>query len=460
MEKIKNPTVSIVIRTKNEERWITACLNAIFKQSFKKYEVILVDNKSTDKTVKKAKQYNVKVFEIDGYLPGKALNDGIAEAKGEYIIALSGHCIPKEKTWITNLLKNFSDDNVAGVYGRQIPMNFTCDLDKRDLYTIFGLDRRVQIKESFFHNANSMIRRSVWEKIPYNETVANIEDRVWGKDIIDEGYKIIYEPDAVVYHHHGINQMQDIKRCKNIVKIIEMLNGSAPHEDKNLKEIMREQTIIGIITVRGELEYFLGQPLIKYTLLKANESRYISKLIVSSDNTEVLEWCRNNGVDITIKRPQSLSDEHIGIEKVLQYTLSIIEEEYQIFPDAVVYLGTQSIFRPKGIIDNLITILYQTGFDSVIPGAATYKSCWITEANGVSRIDSGFVPRSEKKPIHISYQGLACVTTTDFIRRGRLLGDKVEILNILDIYSTIEIKDKKSLRLAEGIFQEWWRKNA
>lgn len=53
---------------------------------------------------------------------------------------------------------------VAGVYGRQEPMSFSSDLDKRDLLITFGLDRRVQMKDSFFHNANSMIRREIYRK--------------------------------------------------------------------------------------------------------------------------------------------------------------------------------------------------------------------------------------------------------------------------------------------------------
>ena len=45
--------VSIIIRTKNEERWISQCLDAIFKQTYKNFEIILVDNYSNDKTVEK-----------------------------------------------------------------------------------------------------------------------------------------------------------------------------------------------------------------------------------------------------------------------------------------------------------------------------------------------------------------------------------------------------------------------
>ena len=56
------PLVSIIIRTKNEERWIDHCLSAIATQSIKDYEIILVDNNSDDNSVKIAKKYTCLLY--------------------------------------------------------------------------------------------------------------------------------------------------------------------------------------------------------------------------------------------------------------------------------------------------------------------------------------------------------------------------------------------------------------
>ena len=61
------PKISIIIRTKNEERWILKCLEQIKRQTLKDYEVILVDNNSTDKTVEKAHLAGVKKFLIRNF---------------------------------------------------------------------------------------------------------------------------------------------------------------------------------------------------------------------------------------------------------------------------------------------------------------------------------------------------------------------------------------------------------
>ena len=61
--------VSIIIRTKDEERWINICLNAILKQSYKDFEIIIVDNNSSDATIDKVKFFNPKkIVKINNYL--------------------------------------------------------------------------------------------------------------------------------------------------------------------------------------------------------------------------------------------------------------------------------------------------------------------------------------------------------------------------------------------------------
>ena len=169
MKKKTKPEVSIIIRTKNEEKYIKHCLEKIKSQKFKNFEVIIVDNYSTDLTVKKAKQFTNKIVKIKNFKPGKAINDGIKASKGNIIVVLSAHCIPVNDNWLGNLIKNLNDKKVAGVYGRQEPMQYTSDVDKRDLLTIFGLDKKVQIKDTFFHNANSAFKKDIWKKIPFDE---------------------------------------------------------------------------------------------------------------------------------------------------------------------------------------------------------------------------------------------------------------------------------------------------
>ena len=152
--KIENLKASIIVRTKNEDRWIGQCLSAIEKQSYENKEVILVDNNSTDETINIASSFkDVKIVKYSPkgiFKPGESINLGIKASTGDYIVIISGHCIPTNKKWLSNLLRNLKDKNIAGVYGRQEPLSFTSSLDKRDLVITLDLIKKYKRKILFF----------------------------------------------------------------------------------------------------------------------------------------------------------------------------------------------------------------------------------------------------------------------------------------------------------------------
>lgn len=447
-------TISIILRSYNEEKWIGACLEAVFKQDRLDFEVILVDNNSTDLTVPKARQYPVRILFIEDFLPGKALNMGILESKGEYIVCLSAHCIPVHDRWLSNLLRNFDDDTVAGVYGKQEPMAFTSDTDKRDLLTVFGLDRKVQIKDSFFHNANSMIRRNLWEQIPFDEMTTNIEDRLWANEVLKKGYTIIYEPEAAVFHYHGIHQNQDRERCTNVVRILENLDLDTANGDQKNHLDLNILNIMALIPVRGEILYLNGRPLLDYTIQAAKACKFIQQIVVSTDSEAYAQIARDAGALTPFIRESYLSDEQMDLEHVYQYSINKLEAQ-GIIADIIVPLEITFPFRPSGLIDQLIRRLVQEGLDSVVAVRAEFGSCWIRENNRVKRIDGGFMPRKFKDPVYIGLKGLGCATHPAILREGRLLGEKVGILETTNPYSPVEVRDRGGLHLAEKLIQEW-----
>ncbi|MBI3378844.1 MAG: glycosyltransferase [Nitrospirae bacterium] len=442
--------VSIIIRTKNEERWIVPCLRSVFKQSYKDFEVILVDNESTDNTVEKASQFEItKVVRCKDYSPGLALNMGIRESRGEYIVCLSGHCIPVDDKWLYSLLRNFEDKNVAGVYGRQEPMSFTSDFDKRDLSIIFGLDKKVQTLDSFFHNANSMIRRDLWEEVPFNETITNIEDRIWAQRMLHKGYKIIYEPEASVYHYHGVHQNGDMERCRNVVRILESMESrAARHLD------IENLNVVAIIPVRGTVKHLKQKPLIGYTIEKALQSKYIKKTIVSTDSSELAVLAQGMGAEVPFLRDSSLSEDYVDVERVLQHSLDKMES-LKIFPDIMVSLEITFPFRPPNLIDNMIEQLIKNGLDSIVAARRENKSIWKEREGRIEQIEEGLTPRQFKDSTYIGLRGLCCVTHPEFLREGSLFGEKVGIYEIDNPYSPIEVREDKDFKMAEKLIGSW-----
>ena len=219
--------VSIIIRGKNEEDWLGLCLRSIREQTYKNYEIIYVDNKSTDASVNIAEYYCVnKIVEIKDFLPGKAINLGIEASKGEYIVILSAHCIPADKNWLSQFVKSIKPDKIAGVHGRQLPLPSTSPDDARDLSITFGDEDRMQIKDPFFHNANSIIKRTTWNKVKFDNCITNIEDRDWAKKILKLAFQIKYDSKACVYHYHGLHQHNNYESFRavavnNLIKKID-----------------------------------------------------------------------------------------------------------------------------------------------------------------------------------------------------------------------------------------------
>ena len=204
--------VGVVIRTKNEGRWIRYCLQSLSEQiNIDSLNLVLVDCSSTDMTIQRAQSIipNLKVVQYDGeYFPGKSINLGIkALGDVDYALILSAHCIPIGANWLANMIRPLEDNmELAASYCRQIPTLASTPENRRDLLNTFSTESRLQKKDTFFHNAASIIRLSIWRNIPFDSSLKHIEDRHWAAEIINAGYKIYYNAIPSVIHEHGINQ--------------------------------------------------------------------------------------------------------------------------------------------------------------------------------------------------------------------------------------------------------------
>ena len=452
--------VSIIIRTKNEERWISSCLRSVFRQSYKNIEVIIVDNKSTDHTVERSKSFAVKIVSIDEFFPGKAINDGVRASSGDYIVCLSAHCIPVNEFWLEKLIKDIEDQKVAGIYGRQEPLSFSSDIDKRDLLTVFGLDKKIQVKDSFFHNANSAFRKDIWQKFPFDENISNIEDRVWGEQVISEGLNIIYEPQASVYHWHGIHQDLNPDRAKNVVRILESLKSfkSADNNHQNPEDL----NILAIIPVRGKTLEFGDSTLLETTIDSAKKSKYISEIIVSTDSNETAEIARMHDIDVPFIRPAVLSEEFIDIFEVVKFTLERVEEDSKHF-DLVVLLEEVYPFREENLIDNMILQLIYKGQDTVIAAIQEKRSVWVQPDNESELINIEkdiLMPRSLKKSrAFIGMLGICCVTHPVMIRTQSVLDGKTGLYKITNDFSSTTVRKDVDSHNAESMRQLWKSSN-
>ena len=89
MVKKHNKLISIIIRGKNESRWLKILMRQLNKQTIKNYEIIFCDNNSEDNSLKILKKYKVKkIIKFKRYIPGDILNKAITKSSGTYICIL------------------------------------------------------------------------------------------------------------------------------------------------------------------------------------------------------------------------------------------------------------------------------------------------------------------------------------------------------------------------------------
>ena len=388
----KNPLVSIIIRTKNEERWLNQCLEKVSSQNYKNFEIIIVDNQSKDKTLKIAKKYNVKILKIRKFFPGKAINMGIDKSKGQIIICLSAHCIPLDNFWLNNLVKDLKKKNIAAVYGRQVPLPYSSPFDKRDLLNTFGLDKKVQKKDSFFHNANSAFKKKLWDKIKFDEKAINIEDRIWAHNILKLGYNIIYEPKASVYHYHGIHQNMDEKRCLGVVNILEKLDDR--FVNKNFENPSKLK-INAILLQKGKLTPYKNDYLINHTISNLKKSKFIKKIVFTSDTSISVKEVSKK-VDLSILRQKELISKNIDILTICKKTLEYMEKK-NISSDILIVTTDNYPEREKNFYDKLIQKMIKDNLDLVLAKIELGGSIWKNEKGKIECLNNTLTPKNFRK---------------------------------------------------------------
>jgi len=206
-----NNSISIVIRSKNEEKFIGKVLEKIFSQKVDySFEVIVIDSGSKDKTLEIVKKFPIRIYQIPTrkFTFGYALNYGVKLSNGKYIVFLSAHAIPENDKWLKSLIVPLvKNENVVATYGKQKPILGLNPLEEMELLEWFS-DKK---PKCIFSNANCAIKKEILYKFPFDENILSSEDRLWALKLPAE-FKIEYVPSASVLHSHPLFWKYWIKR--------------------------------------------------------------------------------------------------------------------------------------------------------------------------------------------------------------------------------------------------------
>ncbi len=198
---MKKESVSVAIPVYNGEKYVSVCIESLLNQTMKPDEIIVIDDGSTDDTIEIASQHPIKLLKHEKNKGlAEARNTSLKNAVGDIIIFID--CDAKaENDYIENMVKNYTEDTIAGVGGKaiEIPLGGLAN-NYRSLFNVQEWGERGET--DFLRGVCFSFRKAVLEEIggfnPYHRT--NGEDVDICRRIVNRGYKLIYDPAVKVFH--------------------------------------------------------------------------------------------------------------------------------------------------------------------------------------------------------------------------------------------------------------------
>ncbi|MDQ0454876.1 glycosyltransferase family 2 protein [Rhizobium paknamense] len=227
---------AVVIPAKNAMQVLPQVLDKVLAQRTAwPFEVIVIDSGSRDGTKEFLRaESRIRLIEIapESFGHGRTRNQGVAAADAEFVAFLTHDAEPVDEHWLAKLVEAAErDERIAGVFGRHIAYPSASPFTRQDLDQHFrgflqhplvvhkALDAEKYQRDEgwrqflhFYSDNNSLLRKAVWEKIPYPD-VEFAEDQLWARAVIEAGYHKAYAPDAVVYHSHDYSFTEQLRRA-------------------------------------------------------------------------------------------------------------------------------------------------------------------------------------------------------------------------------------------------------
>jgi glycosyltransferase involved in cell wall biosynthesis len=198
---------SVIIPAYNAENTLYSCLESLADQSLPKedYEVIVVDDGSTDGTSKIAQDFNVKYIFQTNQGPAAARNKGARSAEGDIILFTDSDCVPAHN-WIHEMVSPYNDNEVIGVKGAyktrqaELAARFA-QAEFEDRFDLLTKSPSIDMIDTY----SAAFKKEVFFKMggfDENFPVANNEDTDLSYRMAIAGHKLVFNPRAFVYHTH------------------------------------------------------------------------------------------------------------------------------------------------------------------------------------------------------------------------------------------------------------------
>ena len=230
--------ISVIIPVYKNDVGLRLCLNALKEQTFKDFEVIVINNDIKSLTQEILNDFPTYIFEQETYPSAYAArNKGITRAQGEILAFTDSDCLP-EKNWLEYASKKIKDTPEIGFIGGRIEFLFLkSPLSLIERYeNHFHLNQKYFIKKlNFSATANLIVRKETMLKVGlFKPTLKSGGDLEWGQRAFDLNIKSIYCDTIKVFHPSRLNLRAILAMEKRVI------GGLSDMGRKNIQEAILE----------------------------------------------------------------------------------------------------------------------------------------------------------------------------------------------------------------------------
>ena len=208
----------------------------------------------------------------------------------------------------------------------------------------------------------------------------------------------------------------------------------------------------------------LGRPVISYTFDQARAARSLTRVVVSSDCSEVRRLGAAAGFE-TIARPAHLATAEASVQEVMLHAMETVESRSAFRADALVVLYGNVPVRPRAVIDNALRVLQETGCDSVrsFCPVGKWHPTWMSELDGdrVKPLHAGSIHRRQDlSPLFLHDGAVVAVSRSAMLSGRDNRADPHAFFGIdrrgiqVEMGATVEVDHIRDLYWAEAMLRD------
>jgi len=206
---------SIIVPTFNRANEVRELIGSFQNQTLphNQFEVLLVDDGSDDDTPERVKQFmpqadfRIRLLQHQHEGPGPARNFGMAQAEGEFFLFIDSDCIA-DRHWLERIAQAVEQEQPQafggpdGVLPEFTPLQKAIDYSMTSFLTTGGMrgHSKKRLAKFYPRSFNMGIHYSIFENLGGMNNLRHGQDLEFSRRIVASGAKVIYVPDAIVYH--------------------------------------------------------------------------------------------------------------------------------------------------------------------------------------------------------------------------------------------------------------------